>query len=182
MAACPSSERARRAVEESEPPIVESVTGIGTGGLTDEDAVEDQRRRRRQGLAALARRERAIDLAPGPVLRRARVRIARPHGDREAARCRLADRRLDEAGLPDARLPADQQDATAAALGVREAVAQRTELDLASDEGDVGHGRLDARRSRSTERAMGRLFIARLRAAGSVTDLGRASGLRARFR
>ncbi len=118
-------------------------------------------------------------LAPGPILRRARVGVASAQGDREAEGPRFADRRLDEAGLPDARLAADQEDATPAAPGVREAGAQRAELGLAPDEGeDVGHARRDARRSRSAERAMGWLFIARLRRAGTVTAPGRASGLR----
>src|SRR3989442_1652139 len=102
---------------------------------------QQQRRHRRQGPTALGRREGTVHLAPGPVLRRARVGIAGAQGDREAEGPRFADRHLDEAGLPDARLAADQEDATPAAPGVREAGAQRAELALAPDEGDVGHAR-----------------------------------------
>src|SRR5262249_44919864 len=98
--------------------------------------------------------------------RRTRVRIACSQGDREAEGPGLGDRRLDEASLPDARLAADQENVTPAPPGVREAVAQRADLGLAPDEGDVVHARRGARRSPSAERAMGWLFIARLRGAG----------------
>src|SRR2546427_11898697 len=81
---------------------------------------QQQRRHRRQGPTALGGREGAMHLAPGPVLRRARVGVTGAQGDREAEGPRFADRRLDEAGLPDARPPADQEDATPAASGRRE--------------------------------------------------------------
>src|SRR5262249_42150266 len=146
-------------------------------GIAYDHPIEHHRRRRRQGVTALGRRERAIHLAPGPVLRGARAGIAGTQGDREAESPRLLNRRLDETSLPDPRLTAEEQNVTAAAPGVREAVAQGADLDLAPDEGDVVHARRHARRSRSGERAMGRIFIARLRRAGTVTAPARASSL-----
>ncbi len=119
-----------------------------------------------------------MHLAPGPVLRRARVGIAGAQGDREAEGPRFADRRLDEAGLPDARLAADQEDATPAARGVREAGAQRAELALAPDEGDVGHARRYARRPRFGRARDGVDLHRPARGAGTVTAPGRASGPR----
>src|SRR5262249_59159933 len=130
------------------------------GDSADADPGPHQRRRRGQGLTVLGCDESVVDLAPGPVLRRPRVRIACSEGDREAEGPGLGDRRLDEASLPDARLAADQENATPAAPGVREEGAQRAELGLAPDEGDVVHARRDARRSQSAEHAMRRLFIA----------------------
>src|SRR5262249_5454810 len=84
--------------------------------------------------------------------------------------------RLDEAGLPDARLTADQEDTTPAAPGVREAGAQRTELGLAPDEGDVSRARRDARRSRFGRARNGVALHPPASGAGTVAAPRRASG------
>src|SRR5262249_52828928 len=142
---CPADERARSDLEELEPALVRRRVGAGTarrpGEIVDAHPVQHHRRRRGQGLTVLGRDESVVDLAPGPVLRRAPGGVAGAQGDPEAEGAGFADRRLDEAGLPDARLTADQEDATPAAPGVREAGAQRAELGLAPDERDVAHAR-----------------------------------------
>src|SRR5262245_44512453 len=87
-----------------------------------------------------------MHLAPRPVLRHPGARIARADADRELEPARHRNPRLDEARLPDARLPAQEQDATPPASRTRETGTHDAELGLPADDGDLGRSRPVARR------------------------------------